>query len=597
VSAARSLLVLVVATVVVTVAWSEPVPPPPAAPWRGSVLPEQWRPGVPPSSALVVPSPVTRDEAVDTVSLKEAIGLALENNPGIAAQRLEPSRQETTVLQAQAQFDPTLSGELNYRRAVTPNASVLGGTQTSVVEDRYVNAHLFKLFRTGTQVTIDSLNDRLDNNSRFSQLRPEFIPQLNLSLVQPLLQNFGWDFTYLVVRVSEQNADAAVYTYEATLANFVLQVIQAYWGVVGAREQVTVAQDAKALADRTVDENQARVRVGLLPPVSVLEAQADAAARESDLIQAENALAVARQNLAQLVFFRPAGTFVPRTLEPGETAEPEDLKPNIDDSLGIALVDRPEIQASARGVTVQELNEKIASNTLLPQLNLVGSYGVNGLSGQNRQTGSLSTTTFSATRIPGADCVALSPTPPSQDTGGFLCNVRNTSTVSPFAGSRADAYDRMVSGDFNTYSVGVQVQVPLSNALAESQYAASRIARSEAELNHRQLLSTVTFEVRQAVANVTSSRQRIDTTRVARELAEENLKNQQKRHEVGMATTKDLLDFQSRLTTARGAEVQATVDYANSVAAWRRSEGRLLSHYQIVVDHPGRRSAPWFARF
>jgi outer membrane protein TolC len=579
------LLVFVVATFVVTAARSEQVPPPPAAPWRGSVLPEQWRPGVPRSPALTVPSPVTRDEAVDTVSLKEAIGLALENNPGIAAQRLEPSRQETGILQAQSQYDPTLSGQLNYSHSTTPNASVLGGNLVTVTDDRYANAHLTKLIRgTGTQITIDSLNERIDTNSRFNQLRPQYKPTLSLSVIQPLLQNFGWDFSYLYVRVAEQGADAAVYTYEATLANFVQQVIQAYWTVVGAREQVDVTRDAKALADRTVDENQARVRVGLLPPVSVLEAQADAAARASDLIQAENALAVARQNLAQLVFFRPAGTFVPRTLEPGEAAEPEDVRTDVDGSLGIALAERPEIEASARGVTVQQLNEKIASNALLPAVNVVGSYGVNGLSGTSQPLIANTGTTFTQTIFPapvsGARCV------PSGK--GFVCD---------FSGSPSRAYDRLASNDFNAYAFGLQLSVPLSNAYAESQYTQSRIATSEAELNHRQLLSNVTLEVRQAVANLASSRQRIDTTRVARELAEENLKNQQKRHEVGMATTKDLLDFQSRLTTARGAEVQAKVDYANSVAAWRRAEGRLLSHYQIVVEHPGRRSTPWFAWF
>src|SRR5690242_18987052 len=110
------------------------------------------------------------------------------------------------------------------------------------------------------------------------------------------------------------------------------------------------------------------------------------------------------------------------------------------------------------------------------------------------------------------------------------------------------------------YAFGLQLSVPLSNAYAESQYTASRIARSEAELNHRQLLSNVTLEVRQALANLGSSRKRIDTTRVARELAQENLRNQEKRHEVGMATTKDLLDFQSRLTSSRSAEVQAKID-------------------------------------
>ena len=69
------------------------------------------------------------------------------------------------------------------------------------------------------------------------------------------------------------------------------------------------------------------------------------------------------------------------------------------------------------------------------------------------------------------------------------------------------------------------------------------------------------------------------------------------RHEVGMATTKDLLDFQTRLTTARGAEVQAKIDYAIAVARWRRARGQLLAYYQVVVEHPGRHSVPWFARF
>ena len=587
----RWLLALVLSTIVATRAASEPPAAPPEPAWRGAVLPEQWRPGVAESAAVRVPTPITRDEAVERVTLKEAIGLALQNNPGIAAQRLEPTRQAEGILQAQAQYDPSLSGELDYSRAVTPNASVLGGTLTSVVEDRYANLHLFKLFRSGTQVTLDSLNDRLDSNSRFNQLRPQYKPQLNFSLVQPLLQSFGWDFSYLVVRVAERTADAAVYQYEANLANFLEQVIDAYWAVVGARENVEVDREAKQLADRTVDENQARVRVGLLPPVSVLEAQADAASRQSDLIAAENRLAVARQTLAQLVYYRPADTFVPRTLEPSETAEPEEVSVDLDETLTVALAARPEIQASARGVTVQQLNEKIAGNALLPVLNMVGSYGVNGLSGTNRAAVFGSTTTFSLTPIAGARCVSLAPNQ------GFLCTVPGLTPPSPFAGSASEAYDRMASNDFSAYSFGLRFQVPLSNALARSQYTASRIARSEAELNHRQLLSNVTLEVRQAVADLVSSRQRIDTTRVARELAEENLRNQQKRHEVGMATTKDLLDFQTRLTTARGAEVQAKIDYAIAVARWRRARGQLLAYYQVVVEHPGRHSAPWFARF
>jgi hypothetical protein len=121
--------------------------------------------------------------------------------------------------------------------------------------------------------------------------------------------------------------------------------------------------------------------------------------------------------------------------------------------------------------------------------------------------------------------------------------------------------------------------MPLSNAAAHSELAQRRIARNQAELNHRELLSRVTLEVRRTVADVVTGRQRIETSRVG-EFAEENLRNQGKRHEVGMATTKDLLDFQTRLTSARAAEVAAKIDYA--VARWRRAQGRLLDHYQSV---------------
>jgi len=308
----------------------------------------------------------------------------------------------------------------------------------------------------------------------------------------------------------------------------------------------------------------------------VLEAQADAKSRETDVIRAENDLTVSRQRLAQTAFYRPAATFVPRTLEPAEEATPEEVPIDVDQGITTALTDRPEIQASARNVQAQQLNERIAENGLLPRLDLTGSYGLNGTSGTNRPI--VTTSSFAS-----GNCV-------NNGNGTFTCN-------SPFSGPASDAYDRLVSNDFRSYSFGLQFQVPLSNALARGQVTQSRIARSQAELNHRQLLSNVTLDVRQSAADVTSARQGIDTTRVARALAEENLRNQEKRHEVGMATTKDLLDFQTRLTSARAAEVQAKIAFAVSVARWRRAQGHLLSYHQIMVEHPGRPGTPWFARF
>lgn len=581
-----SSVVLCIAGLVGAVAAQDRAVPPPS-PWRLTVIPDQWKPGIDPSPALDVPVPVTRDEETQVVTLEEAIGLALQNNPRIAARRLEPARVQTQVLEAQSQFDPVFAGDLLYSKDVLPNPSALAQTETSVVETRSANAYLRKMFRTGTRFELDFLNERLDNNAQFFELRPQYTPQLGFSLVQPLLRDFGWDFSYLVVRVQERTAEAAVYAFQAELADFVRDVIRAYLNVVGARANVQVRQQALELAETTTRENRARVDVGLLPPVAILEAEADAKAREDDLIRAQNLLEVTRQQLAQLCFYRPNGTFVPRSLEPVEYVEPEQVQVDLEQTLDTALDERPEIAASSRGVEARQFAEKIAQNALLPRLDLVGGYGVNGLSGVGRARAFGSGPVLSDTDTGG--CTFLAP-------NVYSCPPPDPA-FSPYAGPQRDAYARLTGGDFQSYSFGLQLEVPIDNAAAKSQHTRARIETNQAELNHRELLSQVTLEVRQAVADVLSGRQRITASRVARELAEENVRNQQKRYEVGMATTKDLLDFQQRLTEARVAEVQAHLDYAISVAQWRRSKGELLDHYRIVVAPPSRERAPWFALF
>jgi outer membrane protein TolC len=139
--------------------------------------------------------------------------------------------------------------------------------------------------------------------------------------------------------------------------------------------------------------------------------------------------------------------------------------------------------------------------------------------------------------------------------------------------------------------------VPLSNAARRADQAQRRIALDQAQLSHRQLLSEVTLEVRETVADLRSTQKAVDNTRVAKYLASENLRNQTKRHEVGMATTKDLLDFQQRLTLASSQEVQARIQYAIAVARWERSQGTLLDRHHVAIDHPSRKRPPWFALF
>jgi outer membrane protein len=139
--------------------------------------------------------------------------------------------------------------------------------------------------------------------------------------------------------------------------------------------------------------------------------------------------------------------------------------------------------------------------------------------------------------------------------------------------------------------------VPLSNTTAKAEYVQSQIDLRRSDLSYRQLLANVTLEARRGIGDVRSNSKRITATRLARELAQENLEQQKKRYDAGLATTKDILDFQSRVTAARASETQALIDYNVSLAALRQAEGALLAQFDVVVDTLPPHPTPLWARF
>jgi outer membrane protein TolC len=502
--------------------------------------------------ANLEPAPMTLTEAVHT---------ALEHNPGIATQRLAPLRALESVNAAEAAFDPSFLAYTNKDRTEAPNSSALSGVRTNVTENVNWNFTLKKLLRTGGEFQIDWTNNRFVSNAKFQGLIPQYKPQLLFSLNQPLLRSFGSNFAYLLVNVSEITSQQAQYTYRAQLANFVKAVIQAYWNVVNARETLEVRRKSLALAHQTTVENDERVRVGLLAPVAVTEARSQEASREADVIVAENGVTIAELTLQQTVYFTK-GSIVPQPVDPIQPPRVDPVEVDLKRALVVAFERRPEIIAQNLDLQSKNLTARIQENQLLPRLDLITNFGLNGLSG-NAVT--------------------------------VLVNGQPAQT--PFTGPYEESLDRLASTKFYSYSAGVQLEVPIGNAAAKAQYAQARIDVASSDLTRRQLLSDVTLEVQRAVSDVETNIKRLRATRLAVELAEQNLRDQQRRLEVGMATTKDILDFQDQLTTARGNEVQAQTDYNVSLAELARSQGTLLDQYSVVVEVPGQRFVPWWARF
>ena len=533
-----------------------------ATPYLPQVFAHQWVYKNP-----VVTTPDTSGDSGDTARLTvaEAVHQALLHNPEIAAQRLTPLRQRQDVKSAEAIFDPILTGAVNKDRRKSPNSSALSGVLVNTQQNFNANLGFQKTLRTGGDFHIDFTNNRFVSNARFQGLIPQYEPELVFSLNQPLLRNFGLNFAYLLVDVTRLNSEAAAWTYRAQLADFIKRVIQAYWVVVFTRQNLEVQKESLELARQTLRENNERVRVGLLAPVAVKEAESQAAAREQQVIVANNQLDNALQLLRQVVYLqKDERSFVPRPIEPIEAPRVTPVTVDGNVALALALEQRPEVRAQTLDLQSKQLTARVRENQLLPRVDFVGNVGLNGLSGD-----------------------ALPVVDPS--TGQTV--------QTPFDGPYWEALDRLTSRKFYSYMAGVEVEIPIGNAAAKAEYTKAKIDVSQSELTRRQLFSTITLEVSTAVNDVVANMKRIESSRVARELAEENLRNQQKRLEVGIATTKDVLDFQDDLTQARGVELQAATDYNISLAELARAQGTLLDQYSVVIEVPGAHFTPWWARF
>ena len=521
-----------------------------------------------PAAVPALPAVPPQAMAPTRLTLREAIASALEHNPGLLGQSLTPLAQEQGILQAQAQFDSILGIDLNLSRLVAPAPSVLTGAVTSVSVNGNGNLSLQKGLLSGGTLRLDWTNNRLYTNSIFQGLVPQYQPQAVVSLNQPLLRDFGLYFTTLRIHIAETATDAAIEDYKAQVANFIEQVIRSYLDVILDTEQLRVRRDSYELALRTVHENRTRVDVGVLPPVAIKESEAEAARREEDVIVAQNALDNAERALRQIVYLPTDLEYLTRPVEPIDHPIVTKIEVSQDAALEKAIANRPELQSARLQLHSNDLNVALNKNQLLPRVDLFGSYGVNALSGH---------------------AVPVTATNPT--TGQAL------SVVSPFGGTYGDALGRLVSNDFYSYEGGIRIQMPLANAQADAQYTQSKVQRAQAEAQLRQRISDVTLEVGRAVGDVESNSKRIEATRVARELSEENLRNQTKRYDVGMATTTDMLKFQNDVASAQLAEIQAVIDYNNSLAELQRSQGTLLARFNVVVEPRQPTNTPWWARF
>ena len=549
------------------------------------IFAHQWSP-----TTEVVPDNViserymrSEDPNARGLTLKEAIYIAIQNNPSLKASQLDPIASMESVREANGTFDPNLTAQGDIEKDVVPVTSALQtGGGTSFVQKFYdwnFGINKVSAVTNGTWgVTFN--NDRSLSNSLFSGVNPSYQPSLALSLSQPLLQNFGWDFATINVQIAESGQKQAQWTYGQALQDFVQRIGGDYWNVVLSEENLDVARAALRFNLDLVRQNAISVKVGTLAPIDLQEAQSAAATAEANVYTAEANLKNSRTQLRQDVMLNPYGTFLPEEIQPLTRPNPqEQVVVDEERALELAVQYVPSLGSMREAIRDALLQVKFSENQVLPQLNLGAQFGLTSTAGTTPCQKPLGT--------------------PVMDSGN--CTPSGFPTLSgnklPFGGIYGDALDRLWGFTYYNYAAVLTFQMPLDNAVPRAALAQARVQYEQQRVLYRAALSQAVVNVESSIANLYADYKRASATASATYYARQSLHDEQVRFRVGLATTHDLLQFQEEEVSAEGNQVQAEVDLENAKLALAHSDGTLLRQFQINWEVENPHEVPWYAAF
>ena len=480
---------------------------------------EQTRPTAP------QPAPGTPTE----LTLEEATTRALERNLELAVERLNPQTFDLTIARLRAAYHPTATSLFTQRAVTQPPTNQLNGGNIVQNDTTDYNAGVVQALPWGGGDVTFSWNNRKQVTSNiFANFNPTYTSNFNLSLVQPLLRGFLIDNNRQQLRVTAINRDISEIQLRGTIATTLASVRNAYWELLYAIDAVEVARGSLQLADKLVEDNQARVEIGTMAPLDVVQAQAEAATRRQALAQAEATWRTAELSLKRLIVNGTDDPLWRAAINPADRPlfAPESL--DVETRVREALQNRTDLEQARRQIDANNTTMRFMRNETLPDVNLTATYGGQGLGGTQfiRQGSGLGSTVIGS--IP----------------GGY-----------------SDALRTLTGLNYPTWNFQLNVSYPLWASAADANYARARIQLSQSTAQLRALELQVATEVTNAALQVENSLTRYEAASVARQLAETRLQAEQSRFEVGLSTNFFVVQAQRDLATAQNTELRALLDY------------------------------------
>jgi len=455
-------------------------------------------------------------------------------------------------------FEPTLTGQLNWsHESNLQNTLSSYGVNPVVLSNLAGTFGVQKGFATGTTFSAGYASERLSAN----WIRPDYNPYTTatagVSVTQRLLQGFRLAVNQRYIRIARNNRAVSENVFRQQVIATAASVIRLYWDLVSLNEDVRVKRDSLTVAEKLLENNRAQVEAGTLAPIEVKRAQAEVARSRQDLTNSESLLM--QQELVLKKVLTRNGLNDERLrglrivpLDHIEIPPQDDVRP-VEELVAEAYKIRPDLAQAHLQIANSEISLAASKNALLPSLDVIAGLQNNALAGQANLLGTAA----------GANSFYL--------------------------GGAGTLLSQLFARNFPNYSVGFQLNIPLSNRVAQADVVRDQLEIRQSQVRLHNTEQQVRLEIESALIALKRARTAYQAAVETRQLQQEALDAERERYAVGASTSYFVIQNQRDLSQARTTEVIARGNYAKARAALDRALGVTLEKNKIEVSDVLRR--------
>jgi outer membrane protein len=444
-------------------------------------------------------------------------------------------------------LDPVLQNTTTFSHLTAPQPSTLDSQVPVLIKDVHnYNTVATQGLLSGGVVQFYDYEQYLKENSPSDNLNPAVGPYMALFVRQPLLQGFGTKLNDRTIRIAKINTSASRERFRSQLLDLCASVLNLYWDLVNARDELQVRRQALEITQKFYDDTKYEISVGAIASFELSRAEAEVATRRQDVIIGQDTVQQRAIALKQVLSHTAdplleAAPIIP--LDRIEVPDSEDL-PALPQMVRTAMEKRPDVAVSHFRDQTDEINLLGTTNPLLPSLSVYGYTYDRGVAG----------------------------TP--QASGG--------PTLPYFYGGYGTALGQILRRDFPNNIGGAYLSLPVGNRQAQGDYGIDQLQFRQSQLRSEKDDKQIAVDIANQGNALRQARARYSAARNTRILQQQLLDADQKRASGG-DTFNTLMTDRRSLVAAEISETTALAAYARARVSLDQVLGETLERYNISL--------------